>query len=225
MATLNRLVKAQQCIVAVLFSFSGAAYAANQLDVGLGFGSDDNIFFTNTGEKEESFGVLDVNYEFDADLSDNFEFEVDAVYEDRYFTGEPEARDKFVSGFTQLVYKAKKHEFGLQVDPQYRQFVTSDTDGVLVVGDKQRIETLKARVFSAFDLSRTQSLEAGYERKIKDYKDSDSDYDADVWDFRYRTKITDGIRLTLGGEIEQRDYDDRLAILRAASSHRDLRFV
>jgi hypothetical protein len=204
--------KAQQLMLAALVASAGLNAAESALDVGIGFGSDDNIFYSNTSEERESFGLIDIDFEYDNDLSDSLTLDIDAVYEDKHVNNQSDARDKFFSGFTQLAYKPGRYVFGVQLDPQYRQFVTSDTDGILIVGEKQRVKTLKVRAFSAVDINDNNAVEVGYEHKAKDYKDSDSDYDADIIDLRLRVRFSQTLRFSFGGEYEQRDYDDRLAV-------------
>lgn len=205
-------LKAQQLLVVALFASGVAQAAETELDIGVGFGSDDNIFFSEMDEQRETFGMVDIDFEYDNDLSDNLELSVDAIYEDKNFSGESDARDKLFSGRTQLVYKADGYRVGVQLAPQYRQFVTSETDGDLVVGEKQRVSTLKARTFARVDINDSNSVEVGFERKAKDYKDTESDYDADIVDLRLRSRISDEFRVSIGVENEQRDYDDRLAV-------------
>ena len=203
---------AQQLMVAALFVSAQPQANTSTLDIGIGFGSDDNIFYTNTNEERETFGLLDLDFEHERALSETLELNIDAVYEGRHFNDESSANDRFFSGFTELAYKPGDFEFGVQLDPQYRQFVTSETDGILVTGEKQRIETLKARAYSSIDITEHSSIELGYEYKTKNYRDSDSDYDADTVDVRLRTRVSDSVRVTIGAEREQRDYDERPAV-------------
>jgi hypothetical protein len=190
-----------------------SVYASDsKLDIGYGFGWDDNIFYSETQEEDEVFGIFDLDYDYDRDLSEKLSLSVDAVYEDRHFNGESNARDRFFSGLTTLKYQGDGYVLGGQIDPQYSQFVTSDTDGGLVREGKQRIRTLKTRLFVEKDLNDKHSVEVGYEKKDKDYRDSDSDYDADIFDVRVRSKINDNFSLSFGVEKEDRDYDDRLAV-------------
>lgn len=206
------MVSRAQRLLAVAFFVSCAANASeSELDIGYGFGWDDNIFYSEIQEQDEVFGILDVDFEYDHDLSDKLELSINAVYEDKHFSGESDARNRFFSGFTELQYKGDGFIIGGQLDPQYSQFVTSDTDGGLILEGAQRIHTLKARLFTEVDINDASSLEVGVERKEKDYRNSDSDYDADIVDLRLRNKLSDNFRLDVGAEREERDYDERLA--------------
>jgi hypothetical protein len=208
----SRASCAQWLMATVLFS-SGAVQASEaELDLGYGFGWDDNIFYTDTNEQDEKFGILDVDFDYEKDLTTRLSLELNAVYEDKHFNNESDARDRYFSAWTQLKYQRDHYAVGIQIDPQYSQFVTSDTDGGLILPGKQRINTLKARVFTEVDVGSRSSVELGFERKEKDYRDSDSDYDANIIDIRLRNRLSDSVRLDIGAEREKRDYDNRLAI-------------
>lgn len=215
-------LKMQPCL-AVAFLIPCSVHASgSELDIGYGLGWDDNIFYSETQEESKAFGVLDLEYDYDRDLSDNFSVEIDVTYEDKHFKGESNARNRFFSGLTELKYEANGFALGGQIDPQYSQFVTSDTDGGLVLEGKQRIKTLKTRLFTEIDLGKNNSVEIGYEKKDKDYRDSDSDYDADIIDIRLRSRVNQNLSFSLGAEKEERDYDRRLAQTAAGADAAEL---
>ena len=208
---MSRASHAQWLLAVALFASGAVQATETELDVGYGFGWDDNIFYTDTNEQDEAFGILDVDFDYERDLSTNLSLEMNAMYEDKHFKSESDARDRFFSAWTQLKYQRDNYAVGIQIDPQYSQFVTSDTDGGLILPGKQRINTLKARVFTEVDVGSRSSVELGFERKEKDYRDSDSDYDANIVDIRLRNRLSDSVRLDIGAEREKRDYDNRLA--------------
>lgn len=181
-----------------------------EFEVGYGLGWDDNIYYSPNRETDEVFGILNLAYKDKFQANDSpWTLRIRSVYEDKHFNNESAARDKFFSGFTELRYDGGSIDYGISIDPQYSQFVTSDVEGGLVTPGKQRITTLKSRIFSRFKMTDTSSIEVGAMFKTKDYRDSDSDYDSWIYDVSLRTRLSDTLHLRLGATIEDREYDDR----------------
>ncbi|MBQ0800031.1 MAG: hypothetical protein KBT63_12185 [Porticoccaceae bacterium] len=217
-ATKGRL---SRCILIGCTALFAHCALANEpeFEFGYGLGWDDNIFYSPSNETDELFGVLDLGYKdkFQADGSP-WTFKINSVYQDKHFNNEADARDKFFSGFMELRFNSEQIDYGISIDPQYSQFVTSDTDGGLITPGKQRISTLKSRIFSQFKIGDASSIELGAMFKTKDYRDSDSDYDSWIYDISFRTRLSDTLRLRVGALVEDREYDDRFARTNAGTT-------
>jgi len=210
--TENGLLRRCALIGCTVLGIQSAIANEPEFEFGYGLGWDDNIFYSPSNETDESFGILDLAYKDKFHSSGSpWTLKIRSVYEDQHFNNESGARDKFFSGFTELRYDSGDIEYGISIDPQYSQFVTSDTQGGLVSPGKQRVSTLKSRVFSEFKIGRSSSVEVGALLKTKNYRDSDSDYDSWIYDIGLRTKLSDTVRLHLGVIIEDREYDDRIS--------------